>query len=514
MPPGPAQPNRFEPFRTPSDKSRAHEPLACTVKLPAVHVPQPMVIGGTRPSSSLTEAVRNPYSGEIIAQVCLADRTLAEKAVQSTGQAAAAMNRLPGHVRASACAEIAARLRERQEEFAAVMVAEAGKPITDARREVGRAIQTFVIASEEAKRLGGEVIPLDWTPGMERYFGLTRRVPIGAVLGITPFNFPLNLVAHKVAPALAAGNAILIKPAPQTPLTALLLGELVAGVGLPPGALNVVPCDNQVAQALVEDERFKMLSFTGSAAVGWMLKAKAGKKRVALELGGNAGVIIEPDADLELAAQRCATGGYGYAGQTCISVQRIFVHETVYARFSEAFLANVRAIKVGDPAREDTVVGPVINEAAAVRIERWIEEARAQGARVLAGGARTGALVAAAVVSDLTPTMKLSCEEVFGPVVSLSPYRTFEEALRAVNDSPYGLQAGIFTRDITRVFQAFRELEVGAVLANEIPTFRADHMPYGGVKDSGLGREGVRYAMEEMTEPRLLVLNLPDRGTT
>lgn len=484
------------------------------MKLPAAQVPHPLVIGGTRLSSSLTDAVRNPYSGDTIAHVCLADRALAEEAVRSTVQAAAAMSRLSGHVRASACAAIAERLRERHEEFAAVMVAEAGKPITDARREVGRAIQTFVIAGEEAKRLGGEVIPLDWTPGMERYFGLTRRIPIGAILGITPFNFPLNLVVHKVAPALAAGNAIFIKPAPQTPLTALLLGELVAGVGLPPGALNVVPCDNQVAQALVEDDRFKMLSFTGSAAVGWMLKAKSGKKRVALELGGNAGVIIEPDADLELAAQRCAAGGYGYAGQTCISVQRIFVHESVHARFSDIFLAKVRAITVGDPTREDTIVGPVINEAAAVRIERWIEEARAQGARVLAGGGRTGAVVAAAVVSDLTPTMKLSCEEVFGPVVSLAPYRTFDEALRAVNDSPYGLQAGIFTRDITRIFQAFRELEVGAVLANEIPTFRADHMPYGGVKDSGLGREGVRYAMEEMTEPRLLVLNLPDRGTT
>lgn len=439
-----------------------------------------------------------------------ADASLAEEAIRSTVAAAGSMARLPGHARSRACAEIATRLRDRLEEVASLIVAEAGKPIADARREVGRAVQTFVVAAEEAKRLGGEVVPMDWTPGLERYVGMVRRVPVGPVLGITPFNFPLNLVAHKVAPALAAGNAILIKPAPQTPLTALLLGEIVREVGLPSGALNVVPCDNQVAQRLVEDPRFKLLSFTGSAPVGWMLKAKAGKKRVLLELGGNAGVIIEPDADLELAAQRCAAGGYGYAGQTCISVQRVFVHESVAERFTAAFVARVRALKAGDPAREETVVGPVINEAAAVRIEDWIGEARHQGARVLLGGHRRGTVVEPSVLTEVGPAMRVSCEEVFGPVVTITPYRTFEAALRAINESPYGLQAGIFTQDVNRIFQAFRELEVGAVLANEIPTFRADHMPYGGVKDSGLGREGVRYAMEEMTEPRLLVLNLPE----
>lgn len=468
------------------------------------------MVGDRRPTTSQTDSIRNPFTGSVVAEVCLADAALAEEAVRSTEQAARAMAKLPAHARARACETIGHRLRDRQDEFAALMVAEAGKPITDARREVGRAIQTFLVAAEEAKRLGGEVVPLDWTPGMDSYLGMVRRMPIGAVLGITPFNFPLNLVAHKVAPALAAGNAILIKPAPQTPLTALLLGEVVAGVGLPAGALNVVPCDNHIAQRLVEDPRFKVLSFTGSAQVGWMLKAKAGKKRVLLELGGNAGVIVEPDADVELAAQRCAAGGYGYAGQTCISVQRVFVHESIHARFTEAFVTKVRALKSGDPSREDTVVGPVINEAAAVRIEQWIHEARAQGAQVLVGGTRWGAVVDAAVLTDVGPAMKVSCEEVFGPVVSITPYRLFEEALRALNDSPYGLQAGVFTRDVHRIFQAFRELEVGAVLANEIPTFRADHMPYGGVKDSGLGREGVRYAMEEMTEPRLLVLNLPE----
>lgn len=476
--------------------------------------PRLPIVGDRRPTTSRRDTVRNPHNGAIVAEVCLADAIVAEEAVRSTVEAAVHMARLPGHARASACTAIASGLRERQEEFAALMVAEAGKPISDARREVARAIQTLVVAAEEAKRLGGEVVPLDWTPGMERYLGMVRRVPVGPVLGITPFNFPLNLVVHKVAPALAAGNAILIKPAPQTPLTALLLGEVVREVGLPAGALNVLPCDNQLAQTLVEDPRFKVLSFTGSAPVGWMLKNKAGKKRVLLELGGNAGVIVEPDADLEVVAERCAVGGYGYAGQTCISVQRIFVHESVRERFVDMFVSKVRALKSGDPTKDETAIGPVINEAAAVRIESWIQEARDQGARVLLGGARQGTVVQASVLTDVDPSMKVSCEEVFGPVVAITPYRVFEEALEAINQSPYGLQAGIFTRNVNRIFQAFRELEVGAVLANEIPTFRADHMPYGGVKDSGLGREGVRYAMEEMTEPRLLVLNLRDDGSS
>lgn len=469
--------------------------------------PRPLLIGGRPRSTSLRDSIRNPYNGEVIAEVCLADDAAAEEAVRSVAQAAVEMKRLPAHVRAAACAEIAEALRQRQEEFAQVMVAEAGKPLADARREVLRAIQTFLVASEEAKRVGGEVIPLDWTPGMDRYLGLTRRMPVGPVLGITPFNFPLNLVAHKVAPALAIGTAMLVKPAPQTPLTALLLGEVVQQTRLPPGALNVVPCDNVVAQRFVEDERFSVLSFTGSAAVGWMLKSKAGKKRVLLELGGNAGVIIEPDADLDLAAQRCATGGYGYAGQTCISVQRILVQESVSAAFTEKLLALVRGLKVGDPRREDTVVGPVINQAAVSRIEHWVQEAVQRGARRLHGGGRTGNVFDPVVLTDVAPDMKVSCEEIFGPLVSVVSYRTFDDALRLLNESRYGLQAGVFTRDVNRIFQAFRELEVGAVLANEIPTFRADHMPYGGVKDSGLGREGVRYTMEELSELRLLVIN-------
>lgn len=429
-------------------------------------------------------------------------------AVQSSVEGAAAMRRLSSHARFTMLQKAAQSLQARQEEFARTMTAEAGKPLTDARREVGRAIQTFSIAAEEAKRIGGEVVPLDWSPGMESHWGLTRRFPIGPILGITPFNFPLNLVAHKVAPALAAGNSILIKPAPQTPLTALLLGELLMEAGVPSGGLNVVPCHNTVAEQLVVEPRFKLLSFTGSAPVGWMLKAKCGKKKVVLELGGNAAVIVEPDADLDYVAQRCVTGGFSYAGQTCISVQRIFVHESIAATFTDNLVARVQRLETGDPCDERTVVGPLIDPGAAQRIEGWIGEAVSQGARLLSGGTRMGSVVRPTVLSQVTAAMKVSCQEVFGPLVTITPYREFEAVLNAVNESDYGLQAGIFTHDVGRIFHAFEQLEVGAVLANEIPTFRADHMPYGGVKDSGIGREGVRYAVEDMTEPKLLVMNL------
>ncbi len=469
---------------------------------------RPFLIGGRWSQATTVAPVRNPYTGETIAHVCQASPADAESAVQSSVEGAAAMRRLSGYARSTLLANAAQALQARQEEFARTMTAEAGKPLTDARREVGRAIQTLSIAGEEAKRIGGEVVPLDWSPGMEAYWGVTRRFPIGPILGITPFNFPLNLVVHKVAPALAAGNSILIKPAPQTPLTALLLGDLLLKAGVPPGGLNILPCDNTVAEQLVVDSRFKLLSFTGSAPVGWMLKAKCGKKKVVLELGGNAAVIIEPDADLEYAAQRCVTGGFTYAGQTCISVQRIFVHESVVESFTEQLMTRVRGLATGDPGDERTVVGPLIDAGAAQRIEGWIGEAVAQGARLLSGGSREGSVVRPTVLSQVTAAMNVSCREVFGPLVTITPYREFEAALNAVNDSDYGLQAGIFTNNIGRIFQAFEQLEVGGVLANEIPTFRADHMPYGGIKDSGIGREGLRYAIEDMTEPKLLVVNL------
>jgi acyl-CoA reductase-like NAD-dependent aldehyde dehydrogenase len=475
---------------------------------------KPLFIGHEWRRTATTVPVLNPFTGERAAEVSQAGQAEAESAAAIAVSAFHSMRRLSSLARSHALATLAAQLTTRQEEFAATITLESGKPIVDARREVSRAIQTFLVAAEEAKRIPGEVLPLDWTPGTETYLGLTRRFPIGPILGITPFNFPLNLVVHKLAPALAAGNSIVIKPAPQTPLTALLLGELILQTDLPPGAVSIVPSPNTIAEQMVTDARFKLLSFTGSAAVGWRLKSKCGKKKAVLELGGNAGVIIEPDADLDLAAQRCVTGGFAYAGQTCISVQRIYVHAAVYGRFLETLIPKVRALKSGDPSDQGTVVGPVIDQGAACRIEAWMREAVEQGAHVNVGGARSGALLEPTVLTDVTPSMKVSCQELFGPLLTVTPYAHFDEALAALNDSEYGLQAGVFTQDVNKIFRAYRELEVGAVLANEIPTFRADHMPYGGVKESGLGREGVRYAIEDMTELKLLVLNLKDSPST
>ncbi|CUQ65473.1 aldehyde dehydrogenase family protein [Candidatus Nitrospira inopinata] len=468
---------------------------------------RPFLLHGQWKQSDRTTTVIDPFTGRTVATVSQASENDLEEAIASTVEAAPVMAGMPGHARYKILQQIAALLSQRRDEIASTITAEAGKPITDAKREVDRAVQTFTVAAEESRRIAGEVVPLDWTPGSDAHVGILRRFPIGPVLGITPFNFPLNLVAHKVAPALAAGNPILIKPAPQTPLTALLLGEIALQAGLPPGGLNVVPCDNLLAERLVVDPRFKLLSFTGSAAVGWMLKAKCGKKKVVLELGGNAGVIVEPDADLDLAARRCAAGGFGYAGQTCISVQRVFVHQAVADPFTTKLLMHVARLKAGDPTDDTTTIGPLIDHAAAHRVESWINEAVAEGARVLLGGKRMGSVIEATVLSDVKPDMKVSCQEVFGPVVTVTPYSRFGEAIAMLNQSDYGLQAGVFTRDINKVFYAFRHLEVGAVLANEIPTFRSDHMPYGGVKDSGLGREGVRAAIEEMTEPKLLIVN-------
>jgi len=474
--------------------------------------PRPFLIGSQWRRSESAAPVHNPFTGKVLAEVSQAGPADAEAAIQSTVDAAATMGSLPSHARYHILQRIAGSLYDRREEFAQLMTAESGKPITDAKREVSRAVQTFTVAAEEARRLPGAVIPLDWTPGTDQHLGIVRRLPIGPVLGITPFNFPLNLVAHKVAPALAAGNSILIKPAPQTPLTALLLGEVALEAGVPPGGLNVLPCENRIAEQLVVDPRFKLLSFTGIAAVGWKLKAICGKKKVVLELGGNAGVIVEPDADIELATQRCAAGGFGSAGQTCISVQRIFVHQSIADLFTTKLLLQVARLKAGDPNDSATVVGPLIDQAATARVEEWIAEAVSQGARLLLGGKRMGSVLEATVLGHVTPAMKVSCQEVFGPVVTVTPYREFREAIEALNRSDYGLQAGVFTQDIDKIFHAYRRLEVGAVLANEIPTFRADHMPYGGVKDSGIGREGVAAAIEDMTEPRLLVLNLKSPG--
>jgi glyceraldehyde-3-phosphate dehydrogenase (NADP+) len=337
---------------------------------------------------------------------------------------------------------------------------------------------------------------------------MVRRFPLGPIFAITPFNFPLNLVAHKLAPAIAAGCPIILKPAPQTPITSLKLAEIIHGAGWPPGALAVMPLSNEDAGILVADERIKLLTFTGSS-VGWDLKSRAGKKRVLLELGGNAGVIIHSDADLPFAAHRCAVGGFSYAGQSCISVQRILVERSVNQKFTDLFVTEVRKLKLGNPLSESTDVGPLIRESDAIRAEQWVREAVAQGATLLCGGARTGSLLEPAVLTNTRPEMLVNCREVFAPVVTVEPYDDFCDALLQVNTSPFGLQAGIMTHDARLIFTAYNELEVGGLVVGDVPTFRIDHMPYGGVKDSGLGREGLRYAIEEMTEPRLLVMNIP-----
>jgi len=463
--------------------------------------------GTWKPCKKAVE-VKNPYNGESVGSVHQAEAAEIEHAIRAAKQAFPELRNMPLYRRAEALQKITDGIKERREELARMICAEAGKPITDARGEVGRAILNFQTAVEETKRLGGEVIPMDLAAGSESRIGIVRRFPIGPVLGISPFNFPLNLVGHKIAPAIASGNPIVLKPAPKTPITALMLGEIIATAGLPAGAVSILPCSNELAQKMAMDERFKLLSFTGSAKVGWFLKGKAGKKKVLLELGGNAGVIIHRDADLELAAHRCAAGGFSYAGQSCISVQRIYVHEPVIKPFMDRFLNLVKGLKTGDPVEESTNVGPMIDAVAAERTEEWVTEAVRQGAKILIGGKRRGQIFEPTVLDHVTPVMKVCSEEVFAPLVVVIPYHDFHEALTALNNSQYGLQAGLFTNDLKKIFQAYEELEVGGLMVNEVSSYRIDPMPYGGVKDSGLGREGVRYAIEEMTEPKLLALNL------
>jgi glyceraldehyde-3-phosphate dehydrogenase (NADP+) len=468
---------------------------------------QIFLAGTWKPCKKAVE-ITNPYKGGAIGSVHQAEDAEIEHAIRAAQQAFPDLRKMPLYRRAEGLQKITDGIRERREELARMICAEAGKPITDARGEVGRAILNFQTAVEETKRLGGEVIPMDLAAGSESRFGIVRRFPIGPILGISPFNFPLNLVGHKIAPAIASGNPIVLKPAPKTPITALMLGEIIATAGLPVGSVSILPCSNELAQKMAMDDRFKLLSFTGSAKVGWFLKGKAGKKKVLLELGGNAGVIIHRDADLELAAHRCAAGGFSYAGQSCISVQRIYVHEPVIRPFMDRFLNLVKGLKTGDPMEEGTNVGPMIDPGAAERTEQWVVEAVQQGAKVLIGGKRRGQIFEPTVLDHVTPVMKVCSEEVFAPLVVVIPYHDFDEALTALNNSAYGLQAGLFTNDLKKIFQAYEELEIGGLMVNEVSSYRIDPMPYGGVKDSGLGREGVRYAIEEMTEPKLLALNL------
>lgn len=466
----------------------------------------PFLLAGELVERSARREIRSPWSGEVVGTASFGSAEDVRTAIDAAHRAAPEARRLPAHERSAVLGRIRAGIEARRDELAQLLAAEAGKPITAARAEVARMLATFQDGIDESKRIEGELLPLDAVPAGTGRTGLLRRFPLAPITAITPFNFPLNLAAHKLAPAIACGASIVLKPPPQDPLTSLALAEIIAGAGYPRGAVSIVPCSVEDASPLIDDPRIRMITFTGSAKAGWAIRARAIGKKVTLELGGNAAAIIEPDADLEHAVKRCATGGFGYAGQSCISVQRIVAHADIAERFSDMLVAQVARLRTGDPMDEATEVGPMIDEANARRAEAWVSEAVAGGARIAAGGKRSGSVLDATVLLDTTAAMKVNAEEIFAPVVTVRPYDRFEQALALVNDSPYGLQAGLFTFDIRRIMQAYEELDVGGIIVNDVPTWRVDQMPYGGVKMSGLGREGVRYAIEDMTEPRLLVL--------
>ncbi|UCG15549.1 MAG: aldehyde dehydrogenase family protein [Phycisphaerales bacterium] len=457
-------------------------------------------------------AVADKYTGKVAARVARADPSAIERGITAAAEAFDACRNLPSYARAAVLNHAVRRIMERHEEIARVLAVEAGKPIKDARGEVTRGIDTFRIAAEEATRMYGEFVPLDISPRAEGYQGVWKRVPVGPCSFISPFNFPVNLAAHKIAPAIAAGCPWVLKPASYTPIGALMLGEILAETDWPKGGFSILPCSRDGAGLFTTDDRLKALSFTGSPEVGWALKARAGKKKVTLELGGNAACIVDRDTDQEFAAARIILGAFYQSGQSCISVQRVIVHEDIYDEFKTRLAAEAAKLKAGNPLDEDTFLGPLITEDDARRIESWVSEAVERGAHVICGGRRNGPFYDATFVENVPDDVPLSCREAFGPVATLEPFRSFAAACERVNNSVYGLQAGVFTKNIDSAFYAFGELEVGGVVINDVPSFRVDSMPYGGVKDSGLGREGVRFAIEDMTEIRLMVLNRVGRS--
>jgi acyl-CoA reductase-like NAD-dependent aldehyde dehydrogenase len=468
---------------------------------------KPYLVNGEWRTGEESFEVKSPWDGSVVEEIGVPTAADVEESIATAASAFEESQHLPIHARADALDHISRRLSERIQGNAELIAREGGKPLKWATVEATRAVSTFRWASEVIRHGDDELIRLDTEASLGSRVGLIRRFPFGPVLGITPFNFPLNLVAHKVAPSLAVGAPIVVKPARATPLGALELAELFAETDLPAGMFQVLPVSSSVADTMARDPRFKKISFTGSSEVGWYLKGLDPKKRTTLELGGNAGVIVHSDADLDLAAQRVAFGGYYQAGQSCISVQRVLVQSEVYDDFATRLVKQVESLKVGDPMDPTVDVGPVIDAGSLDRIEAWVNEAVSEGAELLTGGRRDRTAYVPTVLAKTSPEMKVRCEEVFGPVTTISPYQTFEEALDEVNNSKYGLQAGVFTNDIDRAFEAHRTIQVGGVIVNDVSAFRADQMPYGGSKDSGFGREGLRYAMEEMTEPRIMVLS-------
>ncbi len=466
----------------------------------------PCFIGGKPETPNLDLEVRDKADGSLFARVPLVGPEEIERAIEAAHRAAPAMRALRPYERRDLLQACVAKIEERKDEWAKVLCAEVGKPIKDARVEVQRLLETFRYAAGEAIRMGGELLNLELGPRSRGYRGLTQRVPRGPLAFITPFNFPFNLIAHKVAPALATGCPFVLKPASLTPVSALLIGQVLEEIALPPGAFSILPCRGAEAMPIVTDERLKLLSFTGSAAVGWHLKKEAGKKVVHLELGGNAACIVCEDTDLDQASDRIIVGAFYQSGQSCISVQRILVQEKVYTRLRDLLITKAKALVLGDPKQEETFLGPLITEDDAKRLESWIQSAVKEGAQLLCGGHRSGSYLDATLLDGVPKEHPLVADEAFGPVAVLDSFGDFEEALEKTNDSRFGLQAGLFTNNLQQGLKAFDTLEVGGVVLGDIPSWRVDHMPYGGVKDSGLGREGLRYAMEEMTEMRLLVI--------
>lgn len=465
----------------------------------------PFIVGGTRLFPAHPLSIRSPYSGEEVGVAGEAAAFEVQRALDAAAAARPAMSALDGAARRQALLELEARVREHQDEFAALMANEAAKPLRDARGEVQRALVTLRAAAEAAANLEDRLPRLDASPGGAGKLAILRRFPLGLVAGVTPFNFPLNLVLHKLAPALAAGNSVILKLSPRAPLTGLLLGELALACDLPPGAVNVLSGGAEPVGQILADQRLALFSFTGSAEVGWPLKARAGRARVVLELGGNAANIVHLDADLAAAAEKLVAGAFRYAGQSCISVQRVLAHASIYDDLRDRLVAGAQRLRLGDPLDAATDVGPMITEAAARRAAEWVGEALALGARLLAGGHCDGGFFEPTVLENVPFEARIWREEAFAPVLALKPYADISEAIAEANASRYGLQAGLFTRDLDFIRRAFRELEVGGLIVNEASSFRLDPMPYGGVKDSGFGREGVRYAIEEMSEPRLLL---------